>query len=700
MAFSKGNRDKSSLASSHSRLYGLIVFSSLISLLTVPSVQVFAQSNAASPVGTNLADVTWYTTEQPFLNIFKTGGGWTTVAMVNGSNMDTGEEDLLYSSFLDANGYPTTLTAGPAHTFNRVSTLVLSSLGAPYYPSGRYVLRYDGTGTFTYLSDAVRNGAISSPGRDVLDVTPSNNGISITLQTTDPNNTGDYVRNIRLVYAPTATSSVIDPNETSTENFNPDFINRIAPFRELQFMKWISTYTNPVVNWADRAQANWVFWDEGTAGNQRATAPKNVGVPVEVQIALCNEIGADCWFNMPLLSSDDYINQFATLAHSTLNSNLKAYVEFGNEMWAAQGYEPWLTFASEGHTNIPGSYDDNQVVHGYGVVRAVQAGAIWKGAWGADSGRVVRVYADISANNGNLVVALPYTASSLGYIGPNPWSGTVAQNVDAVAVAPYFGYAVPDTLTLDQLFTEIMTGGVVAGGYPGGMIKEALDWAAANYATVNSFGLPLISYEGGQSLVDYTYSDTALQNLYAAANRDPRMGTAYVTLLNGWESLGGTLFNNYADVTPYNMWGYWGLLENVLQTSSAKYTALTNYISATPCWWSGCSSTTTSSSTASHRQPVTTPSPPTVSISSPKNGTTIKGNGSVNIVSSASDANSINSITIMGDNSVLLTCSNTTSCSATWQGNNISNGTHVISVTASDQFGLQASSSITILALK
>src|SRR5438105_2650363 len=43
--------------------------------LCLLSVNAIAQSNQSSPVGTNLSIVTYYTPEQPFLNIFKLGGG-------------------------------------------------------------------------------------------------------------------------------------------------------------------------------------------------------------------------------------------------------------------------------------------------------------------------------------------------------------------------------------------------------------------------------------------------------------------------------------------------------------------------------------------------------------------------------------------------------------------------------------------------
>jgi hypothetical protein len=67
---------------------------------------------------------------------------------------------------------------------------------------------------------------------------------------------------------------------------------------------------------------------------------------------------------------------------------------------------------------------------------------------------------------------------------------------------------------------------------------------------------------------------------------------------------------------------------------------------------------------------------------------------------SASGAAQIASITIMGDGTVLRTCANTTSCSASWQGKNIAQGTHVISAIAVDTAGVKGSTSASIVALK
>jgi chitodextrinase len=771
-----------------------------------------AQSNQNSPLGTVLSGVSFSTSEQPFLNIFKTGQGWETY---NSMGADTGEEVALYQHFLDANGNPTIIAPGGAYQFTQAGTVLLrvgpsGPSGNLYYPAGNYVFLYDGIGTFTFSDDFAGKPISSTPGRIVINV-PGPTSAGTIIRITSTGSGSNYAKNFRLIYSPDSTAgtgggTVVGVNGVGTneallnsgEIFNPTFISRISPFRTLRFVEWMTYNQNFQRNWSDRHLPSWQFYaDSPTNATINGNCPNpdfcgmNDGVPAEVMFALCNKISADCWFNMPALAGDDYVTQFATLAHSSLNSNLKVYVEYANELWnqalcQASGtmtqsclvQVSYLCAAAYGTAcPYPSNFSTYQANTLYGQLRTIQVGALWKAAWGVDASRVIRVF---GGWNGYTA----YNSFWLSFSDPSHYSGTVASNVDALAVAPYFGYPVPNTFTLDQLFQEMMSGGLVStanGGYPGGMIAQTLSWAATNYAIASSFGLPLISYEGGQTFVDYSHSDTTLQNLYAAANRDPRMGTAYTTYLNGWKSLGGTLFNNYKDVATISIWGYWGALENVLQTSSPKYDALTGFIVNNPCWWSGCSSTSATPTTTPSTVPPTTPtglsasvagtsqintswiqssagsnpvagynvfrngskvgttgstsyqdpglsagttytyaasafdtagntsaqsSPvsatippsvalPSVTISSPTNGATIQKDR-VHIVSSASDATGINSITITGDSRVLKICSSTTSCSTSWAA---SKGTHIVTATAVDKSGLQASTSVTILAL-
>jgi hypothetical protein len=81
------------------------------------------------------------------------------------------------------------------------------------------------------------------------------------------------------------------------------------------------------------------------------------------------------------------------------------------------------------------------------------------------------------------------------------------------------------------------------------MIQQAIDWTSAQKSVATSYGLDLIAYEGGPSLVNS--NDPALTTLYIAANRDSRMGTAVTTYLTKWQQAGGNFFNFYSDITPY-----------------------------------------------------------------------------------------------------------------------------------------------------
>jgi hypothetical protein len=598
-----------------------------------------AQSNSASSLGTNLGVASAGSSEQPFLNIFKLNTGWAG----NISGGGRADPEIKQSVFdLDADGWPKSFNgvgANAGKTYTEIDTNVLVEIGThnpngsvtgTFYRAGTYICLYDGAGSLSYVGDAVK--VRGTAGRDVLNVaTPSRDGIQIMITSTDPGHTGNYIRNIRLVYQGPAYDG--EALLSAGEIFNPDFLARVAPFKMLRFLDWLSPDSDNNGSWSARRQPTYFNW----TGH----------VPIEVLVAAANKIGADAWFHMPVMSDDDYVTRYATLVHSGgtdtsgrvwpgLNSNLKAYVEYGNEMW--QDNKSWRTnfptLPDVGWAAFSCAQNDYNAVLIYATLRAVQNGATWKSAWGTDASRVVRVLGGQSGYQGRNEYILSFTAGQ--YCGdPSKFAGTAGANVDAFATAPYFGlYAVPNTFTLDQFFTEMMSGGLVprtSGGYAGGMIKQALDGAALDYIEAQKYNLPLLAYEGGQTFIDYSGTDSALQQLYYAANHDPRMGTVYTTYLNGWKTLGGTIFNNFTNIGYDSRWGYWGALENVLQTSSPKYDALLNFISNNPCWWNGCSAASSPSSPSTPSTPPTphptTPSTPPTSASSPSNPTAPFGVG-------------------------------------------------------------------------
>lgn len=56
-------------------------------------------------------------------------------------------------------------------------------------------------------------------------------------------------------------------------------------------------------------------------------------VPLTIQIALCNAVGRDGWFQIPHLFEGDDAEAFGKLVRDSLNSSNKAYFEYSNEVW-------------------------------------------------------------------------------------------------------------------------------------------------------------------------------------------------------------------------------------------------------------------------------------------------------------------------------------------------------------------------------
>jgi hypothetical protein len=543
-------------------------------------------------MGINLAGVSYYSTEFPFINHFLTASQWITHSE---TTWDTHEEQ--YAN-LDGNGWPITLTS-----LNESSRQQYSTLGVLLFlPGGRYIVLYDGRGTLTYGLDATL--VSRSPGRDVINVVASKNGIDLRITVTDPKHTGDHVRNVRLVGA---------DNEAALKAgqiFNPKFLELIEHFRALRFMDWFQTNGSAIRLWSDRPLPTEAFF-----GTRK-------GVPIEIAVQAANAISADAWLNVPAMADDQYITQMATLVHGLLGSTQKVYVEYSNEVWNAsfgqynyavsQGKALWPTptladalahvlgFSWQRGGGGSADYEWNRNFYG---MRTAQMCDLWKAAWGADRGRVICVLGAQAAWSSSATESLkcPYWTQGA------PCSG---HGINAIAIAPYLGGEVPSAWTsrtdggLADLFQSIYSQNDPS--IPkGGFLAQVAGWEQDfSGDVVGPYKLPLIAYEGGQTFANG--ATDALNHLYITANVDPRMAEAYAKYFQQWKRLGGELFVYYNDVGIGSKYGSWGAMESLMQTtvplSSAppKWQAIQNFISSTPCWWANCVSTAQVAVTTTH----------------------------------------------------------------------------------------------------
>lgn len=92
--------------------------------------------------------------------------------------------------------------------------------------------------------------------------------------------------------------------------------------------------------------------------------------------------------------------------------------------------------------------------------------------------------------------------------------------------------------------------------------------------------------------------------------------------------------------------------------------------------------------------------PPTVSITSPTNGSTLPSKGSVKVNATASDSSGISSIEIFIDNASVKLCSAVTTCQYSWPMTKVSTGTHTIKAVAKDNSANKNSNNTSISVTK
>ncbi len=528
------------------------------------------------PVMMNLAAVRDWSPQAPFLDHFKTARAW--IGHMPGRWGGVTEEELRAAGYLDPDGWP--LAIPPE--LGSIGTVLLTDLPESATSlAGRYVLRFIGDGIVEVGGRAsnVRYGA----GEVSFDFTPGEGAVDIRIQRSDREGRGDYIRNISVVRE--ADLQAVEGGAL----FNPDWLDRIEGFAALRFMDWMETNNSPQVGWEDRPKVADYTWTRK-------------GVPAEVLIALSNRIGADPWFTLPHMADDTYVRNFATLVHERLDEDLKAYVEYSNEVWNWQFQQAqWADQQARKRWGGDGLWLQ------YYAGRAVEVAQIWQevfaeGAVDRDlSQRLVRV---ISTQTGwlgledQILTAPLWTAEETGRQPP-------ARLFDAYAITGYFGAGlgtadrapvvrawIADSLdrarsaaeaeglrgkeaenyiaahrwdvAVAQAAVELRDG--LNGGSNEGMLDDLLNRLLPYHARIASeHGLDLVMYEGGSHVVGQgpLIEDDMLTGFFTHLNYTAEMAELYRQLLNAWPRLGGQLFAAYSDVSTASRWGSWGALRTL-----------------------------------------------------------------------------------------------------------------------------------------
>jgi hypothetical protein len=486
--------------------------------------------NKDSALGINLGGVTYWSTEIVFVDLFKHSQTWKSQAP--GKKYAQGGELAL-----SKDGWVQSL----ADNGQFADSIILSSINGRY-PGGVYTCLYDGKGElkFAYGTSVIDQ----KPGCIKVQVKPEQNLLTIGITKTDPK---DPVRNIRFILP--------GFEETySTQPFHPDFLKRWEKFRVLRFMDFQRTNNSRQTRFSDRPTPP--IQTQGGSG----------GVALEYMIQLANTLDADPWFCMPHLATDDYVREFAKMVKRQLKPNLKAYIEYSNECWNSMFGQ--ARYCKDKGRELGLSDNDYQAQLRYYSKRSVQIFKLWEEVFGGTK-RLVRVLAAQSAN--------PWTSEQVMDFED------AYKHADVLGIAPYFGHALGNPK--NQAKTVKMS------------VDEVLD-ACKEYIEKNNKtiakqaelakerGLRLIAYEGGQHLVGHggAENNKAMEELFHAANRHPRMKQLYLEYLAGWKKNGGTMMAIFSSMGRFSKWGSWGLMEYHGQPTAdaPKYQAVIEFLEKNP----------------------------------------------------------------------------------------------------------------------
>ena len=526
-----------------------------------------------------------WSVQHPFLDLMKTARPW-----VGHSNEQWGAFDaeaIIAGDYLDDFGWPKRLPEGA----RALESFILTdqpedAIGLV----GRYVVQYEGSGALD-IGGRAKN-VTRSVDQISFDYTPGEGLVSIAISKTDAD---DPIRNIKIFREEHV--ELVAAGVT----FNPAWLARIENLRALRFMDWMSTNGSTSTTWDKRANINDFSYVRR-------------GVPAEVMIELANLVGADPWFNMPHMADDAYMSAFANLTKETLRPELRAYVEYSNEVW--NFIFPQTVYAQEQAKKRWGDKaGDDAWMQFYGM-RSAQMAQIWTEVFGADAAD--RLATVIGTHTGWVGLEEAALNAPL-WVEEDPeknW-GPYVYFTD-YAITGYFGYEMgsdeqaPTVLGWLEDSAQLAENDATVKGLSGaekdayvathkyvganqlvdqalraGSVKELNEVIFPQQAQIaKDYGLRLVMYEGGTHVaVSGEWStNEALIDFFKQFNYSPEMAGIYTDLLKGWQASGGTLFNAFVDVAKPSQYGSWGALRH-LQDDNLRWDALMTFNAETPAWW-------------------------------------------------------------------------------------------------------------------
>lgn len=532
--------------------------------LSLMSTQATAAADTANGltnplIAFNVQGATDYGTAMQFLDIAKMMRPW--IGHEAGQWGGVTYEELVAGGYIDADGWVTGIPEG----VSSVGTLWQwsgSSSELVEAHKGVYVLTYEGEGTLKVTGDAK---ILSQEDGKIVFENRKGENIYLWIAATDPENTGDYIRNISIV-----AEKNLDLYEAGAV-YNPEWLDLIDDARQIRFMPWTNSAT-PIDSDSSRLKT------------------------IADMVQLANEIGADPWFVIPTDASDDYIREMAEYVRDNLDPDLTVRVEYGNELW---NYAFMATVNLSKESAAAWGVSSFEVYQNYVAKKATEVALIWEDVFAGESdGRLANVLGTHAANP--WVTETLLKASLWKQYEPDSYVDP-ATVFEEVAITSYFGGSeVSDADLRADLLAAIKNPSVDAQAWLADKLmdptyKWSIPYTLAVWekqkAIAEKYGVGLTSYEGGQH-THHSFSVKGVSNedlklitdFMVEFVRSEEMAELYQAAWKAWASVSDSPFMQFGDVGAPTKWGSWSLYESLTDTNPRS--ELLEMLNATSQqWW-------------------------------------------------------------------------------------------------------------------
>jgi hypothetical protein len=441
------------------------------------------------------------------------------------------------------------------------------------YPARKLIMEWTGEGSI----DVNQPYTVIGPNKIMIDFVPDytdaqgkpqEDGLTLVLNSTDPNNTGNHIRDIKLYAAEDADLIA------AGEHFNPIWFDRVDDFRVLRTHDWQSTNFPTAVDWTRNIET----------ADQAHWAREGRGMPYELMVEMANQTRSDLWINIPHTASDQYMREAAAYVKANLDPGLQLMVEFSNEYWT-EGFDQNAYFIAGGRREF--GTDAFAAGQFYGTEAANMA-KIFAKEFGANSTvlRPTLTVDDIMFETGEAEAMLT-APSSVAQGGVRP----VTQGFDVIATDGYLSWYAPDVSVADMIRGWMKDADGGFGRARDFLIDQLNNELLPNWqkgkALADKYGLDFMVYEGGTLLLNNGNLDPALTDFAIRFSNSAELKEVYEAELAAWATVGTGPFAWYSDTGRPGDYGDYGMWNGINYTPEPRADAVTDANTNIKPWWDG-----------------------------------------------------------------------------------------------------------------